>query len=250
MGKEDADKIPATGPNGRLLKGDVLAFLGKIESSYSAEQSARIAKLGHLDLSNIKLAAPTPKPQATTAAAPPPVPVPEEEPDTEIALPISFSAVLDCQKRIQDTLGIFLPVSTFVARAIELANEDLPASSAGTKPPSADDLFNAVLGLPPASPAFSRGAFMPQITALAATQPPPARQAIVKAKPVDVYDVLTGAAKSRARLVQQEVPMTRHMKGAVNVFSVVAPKGDEKRAVVFLERVKTVLEAEPGRLVL
>jgi hypothetical protein len=35
-----------------------------------------------------------------------------------------------------------------------------------------------------------------------------------------------------------------------NIFSVSVPKGDEKRAKVFLERVKIVLEAEPGRLVL
>jgi len=33
------------------------------------------------------------------------------------------------------------------------------------------------------------------------------------------------------------------------VFSINVPKGDEKRGQVFLERVKTVLEAEPGRLV-
>jgi hypothetical protein len=40
------------------------------------------------------------------------------------------------------------------------------------------------------------------------------------------------------------------MSGEVNVFSVTVPKGDEKRAEVFLERVKSVLESEPGRLVL
>ena len=35
----------------------------------------------------------------------------------------------------------------------------------------------------------------------------------------------------------------------MNVFSVSVPKGDEKRAQIFLARVKSVLEAEPGRLV-
>ena len=37
--------------------------------------------------------------------------------------------------------------------------------------------------------------------------------------------------------------------GPLNVFSVSVPKGDEKRGRIFLERVKTVLEVEPGRLV-
>jgi hypothetical protein len=36
----------------------------------------------------------------------------------------------------------------------------------------------------------------------------------------------------------------------VNVFSVTVPKGEEGRARVFLDRVKLVLEEEPGRLVL
>ena len=43
--KEEADKIPATGPNGRLLKGDVLAYLGRIKDNYTSELSERIAKL-------------------------------------------------------------------------------------------------------------------------------------------------------------------------------------------------------------
>ena len=36
----------------------------------------------------------------------------------------------------------------------------------------------------------------------------------------------------------------------MNVFSISVAKGEEKRARVFLERVKTILQVEPGRLVL
>jgi hypothetical protein len=36
----------------------------------------------------------------------------------------------------------------------------------------------------------------------------------------------------------------------LNVFSVTVPVGEEKRARTFLERVKTVLQIEPGKLVL
>lgn len=69
----ESEKIPATGPKGRLLKGDVLAYLGEISASYSSEQSARIAKLGRLDLSKIQIAPPknaeAPIPAKPTAEA-------------------------------------------------------------------------------------------------------------------------------------------------------------------------------------
>lgn len=229
------------------MKGDVLAYLGKIASNYSAEQSKRIEKLGHLDLSNIKIAAP-PAPREAPAvdkAAKPQKEIPQE---TEISIPISLTAVLECQKRVQESLGIHLPTVTFISRAIELANEDLPRSK--SYKPTADDLFNSVLGIK-SSRSTSQGAFIPEITALAATAPFASRQAR-KSKQADIFDILSGKSKapkpvaSSASYLSPQPPI----KGAINVFSVSAPKGDEKRAEVFLERVKTVLEAEPGRLVL
>lgn len=54
----DISKIPATGPNGRLLKGDVLSYLGRIQADYSSTQSKRIQHLAHLDLSKIKIFTP------------------------------------------------------------------------------------------------------------------------------------------------------------------------------------------------
>ena len=66
--KEEADKIPATGPSGRLLKGDVLAYLGKINESAGSEVAARLKKLSHVDLSNIKLMSQKPKPVSEKAA--------------------------------------------------------------------------------------------------------------------------------------------------------------------------------------
>jgi pyruvate/2-oxoglutarate dehydrogenase complex dihydrolipoamide acyltransferase (E2) component len=85
--KEEADKIPASGPNGRLLKGDVLAYVGKIQNSYPAESAARFKTLSHLDLSNIKVMprkdVPAKKPAVTEAA-------PVEDLDVEVAMPISF----------------------------------------------------------------------------------------------------------------------------------------------------------------
>jgi hypothetical protein len=240
--KEEADKIPASGPNGRLLKGDVLAYIGQIQNSYPVESAERFKKLAHLDLSNIKVMqkkeAPGKKPVATEA-------LPVEELDVEVALPISFKAVMDCQQRVQESIGVFLPLSTFIARATELANEDLPKSK--TAKPTADELFNAVLGLDKVGKKFSRGSFVPQVTAL-----PPATISSTRApifrKP-DVLDILT-AKKSPARgLKAPKIGGADGVVGPLNVFSVSVPKGDEKRGLVFLERIKSVLEVEPGRLV-
>ncbi len=237
----EADKIPASGPNGRLLKGDVLSYLGRIASSYSSDESTRITKLGHLDLSNIKVAKQTPK------AEPPPTKIaaPELEPDTEIAVSVSLSSVTQVQKRIQDTLGIFLPLSTFIARAAEVANDDLPRSKKAK--PSADELFNQVLGLDKVR-STSRGNFTPQITALPAkplssTNSKPSQSA-------DIIDVLTGKSPPKTRSLRPAVGIMAGGSAATNIFSVSVPKDEERRARVFLDRVKNVLEAEPGRLVL
>jgi pyruvate/2-oxoglutarate dehydrogenase complex dihydrolipoamide acyltransferase (E2) component len=237
--KDDANKIPASGPGGRLLKGDVLAYLGKIEKNYPDQQAKRMDKLAHLDLSNIQLAAPAKKPEAKPVEAEKPVPIP----DTEIALPISLSAVLETQKRVHETLGINVPLTTLIARASELANENLPLSK--NRKPTADELFNSVLGLNKVSPKTSRGHYVPQITGLPAG---PAFTSQRSAKKADIFDILTGK-----RTGPKKAPKTlgaQSIVAAQNVFSVSAPKGDEKRAQEYLERMKQVLEAEPGRLVL
>ncbi|MCJ1251800.1 pyridoxine biosynthesis protein [Trapelia coarctata] len=244
----EADNIPASGPKGRLLKGDVLAYVGAINSSYSSEQSARISKLGHLDLSNVKIATP-PKP-----ATPPPTSTPspalnEPEPDTEIAVSISFKAVKKAQERIQKVLGVSIPLETFVARAVELSNTDLPRSK--STPPTQDELFNQVLGLNNVSSQLSHGSFTPQIVALPSIMPT-ARKAPTKKQ--DIIDILAGKPSSGARVTASTPPPSSSSGtaggSAVNVFSVSVSKGEEQRAKVFLERVKTILQIDPGRLVL
>ena len=240
MSKEDGDKIPASGPNGRLLKGDVLAFLGRISKDYPAQSSARLLKLSHLDLSSIQLAKPVPKPEAPKEAAK--VPEPALPSATEVAVPISLSAVIATQKRVQDTLGIFLPLSTFIARASELANENLPLSK--SRQPTANDLFNSVLGLEKTAPS-SRGHFMPQVTGLA---PAPIAKPMRSAKRPDIIDLL--APKQAVRKAPKVLPGAVGVATGLNVFSVTAALGDERRASEYLERMKLALEKEPGRLVL
>ena len=258
LSSSEADAIPASGPKGRLLKGDVLGYLGRISSTYSSEQSKRISKLGHLDLGNIEpavfkaMASSQPSAYQTPKA-----PEPElVSTDTEVAIPISLSAVVSVQIRIQATLGITLPLSTFIARATELANSDLPRSAATTS--TADELFNDVLGLNNISSKTSRGRYTPQIAAMPTK---PFTESAGPQRQPDVYEVLTGTSPTRALFIDtgmQPPGMTAGSKTeestskteSTNVFSVSAVKGDEKRAKVFLERIKTILQVEPGSLVL
>ncbi|TVY21915.1 putative mitochondrial pyruvate dehydrogenase protein X component [Lachnellula arida] len=217
----DVDKMTPTGPNNRLLKGDDPKALSPRPQQHQA--------------------CPTTAPKPAQESAPASPPVAEE---LEVAVPISMSSVIEVQQRIQKTLGIFMPLSTFIARATDVANDNLPQSK--THKPSADELFNQVLGLDKVSSVHGvRGAFLPQITAL-----PQAAPAIKPRKPaaksVDIIDILSGTAKP-SKLASKPAP---GMSASVNVFSVTVPKGDKKRAQIFLDRVKTVLEGEPGRLVL
>lgn len=102
IAKDDISRIAGTGPKGRLLKGDVLAFLGQIEKSWPKELESRIHKGGKLDLSNIKIAAPK-KAEAKKPVEEKKVEVPR---DTELKLEVSFSEVLKVQSKLQGTSTI------------------------------------------------------------------------------------------------------------------------------------------------
>jgi hypothetical protein len=243
LSASDADKIPPSGPQGRLLKGDVLAYLGSISSSYPSELSTRLSKLEHLDLSNIIIPPQAPKAEAEVAKGLPQQPAPPQEKD--VKLTVSLAAVLTVQKRIQDTLGFHMPLSSFVARAIEVANDNLPRSQSTLTP---DELFDSVLGLDKTS-SISRGRFVPKITAssLANVQKKP----LAKTEKSDILDILSGSPKTRAVKASTSIDSTTSgTKTVSNVFTVTVPPGDERRGRVFLERVKTILEIEPGRLVI
>ena len=190
-----------------------------------------------------------PSPQSSDSPSKAP-PTPKLEPDTEVTVSISLKKVLEVQNRIQATLGATLPLSTFIARATEVANDDLPQSA--NAEPTADELFNEVLGLDKISRKTSHGNFTPQITALPSTSlNKPVARAPGK---IDIIDILTGqglmAPSRQLRVLPQGIMASPGSGDSTNVFSVSVTRGEEKRARVFLERVKTILQVEPGRLVL
>ncbi|KAF4261763.1 hypothetical protein CNMCM8812_001451 [Aspergillus fumigatus] len=234
--ESEIPKIPASGPKGRLLKGDVLAYIGAIPADYPSSQASRLEKLSHLDLSNIKIAAPQP---AETKAPVVEEPITRPPPTVSVAVSISLATVLSVQKKIKETIGVTVPLSTFLARATDLANEDLPRSPRSK--PSADELFDEILGAEPIK--TSPGDYVPELKALEAVE-------YESAQPVkeDIIDILSGKVPKKA---PRKASMEEYPAGsATNVFSLTVPVGDETRARVFLDRVKTLLTVEPGRLVL
>ncbi|SCU79100.1 LAFA_0B00716g1_1 [Lachancea sp. 'fantastica'] len=74
------ESIPASGPNGRILKGDVLSHLGKISHDSVTKLTTYIQKFEKLDLSNIELKQPEPqqKLQETVSAKPQPIVISEQ----------------------------------------------------------------------------------------------------------------------------------------------------------------------------
>lgn len=246
--EDEVSKIPATGPNHRLLKGDVLAYLGRIEPDYSSKQSSRIEQLSHLDLSNVKVMKLEQMPAGPIPGVAPTIP--ETPPEAVVSISITLSEVLKVQKKIQDTLGVSVPLATFLARAVDIANDDLPKPKGAQ--PTSDELFNAVLGLNDL-PTLSRGSYLPQIEAI---PPAHALKSTLKLRPSqrpDIIDILTGRVgpTSRVRLRPAPVISAGSAPGhALNLFSLTVPLGEELRARTFLERMKTVLQVEPGRLIL
>ncbi|KAJ9493077.1 hypothetical protein VN97_g85 [Penicillium thymicola] len=229
--KSDVDKIPASGPKGRLLKGDVLAYLGQIPANYPSTQAATLAKLSHLDLSNIKIA-PAPAPAAPAVAE---EIVAKPLPMTSVAISISLATVLSTQKKLQDNLGVTVPLSRFLAVATDLANDDLPRLASFK--PSADELFDEVLGAQPIN--TSRGDYIPELNAFEAPK-------TVRSKAVteDLIDFLS-TKSSKGSVPTTSVESSAGV--ASNVFSLTIPVGEETRAKAFLERIKTLLSVEPAR---
>ena len=232
-----ADVAP-TGPNGRILKGDVLAFLGKIDAKTPSDISTRFEKASHLDLSNIKVAkAPEPK-KGDKAAAP----IPESPKDSVVDVSVSVSAVSVVQKNLREKLGVELPFSSFVFRAADLANEGLPRAKA-----TPDRFFNEVLGIEDEADYFSRGAYLPDVGTVRLVSTAPAVSKPRAAKKLDIIDLLSGGAS--ARVTKPKTPVVVPA-GPAATFRLTVPSAEAERAAVFLQRMKVILEEEPDKLVL
>jgi hypothetical protein len=244
ISKEDSYKIQGTGPKGRLLKGDVLAHLGKIQRSAPRDLEARISKISKLDLSNIKIAPKPEPPEKKPASAATVI-----EPPTEIQmkLAVSLAGVAKVQEKLQEQFRVQIPLSKFIANATAAANTALPPVKG---PPTFDDLFDEILGIPKNQRKimFTQGSFTPLITPL-----PNMLGSVVEVarSPVDIYDVLTGDASDQAMsYTVSGSPKAGIVAGGKNLFTLNVSKAEEERARVFLDRVKGLLELTPEKLIL
>ena len=247
IGLSEVEKIPVTGPNGRLLKGDVLAYVGAIEPSYTEEQSGRIASLGHLDLSKIKLAEShestvTTPDQNTSASSTKPA----AHPPQTFSVAISLQAVREIRKRVQTTLGVEIPLDTFISRAIEISNDNLPPA---VVEPTADELFAHVLGLEDADWKTAYGKFMPQISPLSEASLRPTGADKIAIQEQDILNILINNT-NEATTTKVPTVSSLNRSEITDIFTVTAAKGEERRADIFLKRVKSMLEGNPGNLIL
>jgi hypothetical protein len=238
-----ASDVPATGPRGRLLKADVLAKLGLISPSAPQEDARRFDKFAKPDL-------------AYTARAPPPPPPPPPEakqPDVEpaatvaLALDVDLTPALRLQQRLQAALGAAPSLATLLERAVALANARLPApaasraAAAGSAAALDELLGGAGRGR---SRTVVDGAFVPEINAPAAASVAAVGGPGVRTDVLD--ELIAPRARRRGSRAAAAVPAP---VGAVNEFSVVVEEGQRVMGTVFLQRMKSLLEVEPGRLV-
>ena len=243
-----AGEIPATGPRGRLLKGDVLAFLGSIEKSYPAEQSRKIEALSRLDLDNIKIAspksvsAPSKSPTVSSSEV-----TDQSDVDTQrdIAVVISLKAVAEVRSRIHDAVGINIPLSTFIDRAISVCNTELPRPASARE--TSQDLFDQVLGLKHSGKHVASGIFVPEIGSLFHRASSADRSSF---KHADILDQLTMAPGKRRVQTFTQRRSSSSAEEDQRVFTLSVTGKEEPRAEIFLGRLKTVLQADPGSLVM
>ncbi|RDA85793.1 hypothetical protein CP532_6309 [Ophiocordyceps camponoti-leonardi (nom. inval.)] len=235
LGENDVRRIKPTGPNGRLLKGDVLAFLGTIKPEAPTSVSDRFAKLSRLDLSGIKVAAS----KGEAKKAPRDQDAKQTPPPLELTEPLGLASVIHVQSDMRQLLGTTMPLSRFVSRAADVAYKEIfPGVRSSSSAPA--DIFDQILGLDRVEDSRRR-AYLPEITQAAATPTPASDEAAV-----DIIDELAGSPR---RPVAQPRPAPRLRKDMTDpVLKLVVSKKEEEKARAFLKRCKWLLEMEPKRL--
>lgn len=203
---EDAIKnIPASGPKGRLLKGDVLSYLGKVDSLAISSLTEFLHSKQHLDLSNITLATPEETDKLTQKEKP------KEEAKVEVPKEsnlVTFTFAGEEGETIQD-------VESYVRYAIsEVYAEKFPqfelspnANTAFTQ--STDDIFDELLIAPPTQKRFEVVSIKPVTNA-----PAPAS--------ADAFDELLGLS------TPAPTPIVRDDKVQVEVTLKLAKVADAK----------------------
>lgn len=246
MPDAELGKIRASGPKGRLLKGDVLAFIGAIkDKDYAWNLSADISKRGKLDLSNVQATAIKPQPPPSPSPAEPsakPAPAP-----AQIPTQVHLSQRISLARLHSGPVTAKPSLETLISRASDIANKELPISQAHAKRLAKENLFAEILGSSSSTtttaakkPTSSSGSYVPKIVSGPAAPAATVRKA-------DILDILSGRAPATTP-ARSSPPAAAASAGKedVRVFSVTVPPGDEKRGEAYLARLKDVLETGPA----
>lgn len=187
------EKIPASGPQGRILLGDVKAYLGEIDKSAVAKIAEYINSKLHLDLSNITIAAPKAKEE----------PKPEKAAEVEKPKPTNILTI-----EFTSELGEGVSKEKFkyaFQRALEGAKRQTYASRFPqyARSPSAsslyeEDIFDDLLAAPVTQDRFSvhdiSYQFIGDVSSFAA--------------PVDSFDELLGVSSGSPVTFEAESPIS------------------------------------------
>lgn len=136
-------KIPASGPQGRILKGDVLAYLGKIELTSITKVASYIKSKEALDLSNIKIAPPKSAASKTSSALKDAAPV---KPTNIVSMELVLeSEEAFCKQTFKHALAEAVEDAKRHAACARFPNYALSPTSSGLY---AEDIFDDLLVAP------------------------------------------------------------------------------------------------------
>lgn len=144
ISREDAlSKITATGPSGRILKGDVLAYLGKIPAEENTRIASFIADSEKLDLSHIELASKEveePAKEESKEAT-------EEKPAAESKKPVKEQTLVTGEFIISKQIPSKV-LSKLIAKAVSKAETAAYATKNYTASDLIDPLFEDLIAPP------------------------------------------------------------------------------------------------------
>lgn len=239
FGISDVKAIRPTGPRGQILKGDVLAFAGKIASSKPGELQTQLGKLSALDLSNVKILQPAPR-------------APKEEPVQQsktIETPIALDQVLALQQKLNANLSLDVSINTFISRAASRAFDEIPQLSQ-KHPKSLSDVFFDEFLTPKvaASTALDLDLDLPPS---AQTQPPVAPSPITPTPTpqLDIIDFLASKSAVADPAQGHELGAQLAASNHIMTASLTLNRIDEVSGFEYLRRFKHHLE-NPGGLIL
>jgi pyruvate/2-oxoglutarate dehydrogenase complex dihydrolipoamide acyltransferase (E2) component len=151
-GIDDPKSIPTTGPQGRLLKGDVLAYVGSIKSDILQILQKMITKKQNLDLSNVVVQQPSASPKSSHSTSPP-AKLPTL---ARIDAVIRMAQIFKVQSAFsgssasellltRETFSISVPINSLIEKASRKALEDVPTFGL-QKISAIDRIFTELVG--------------------------------------------------------------------------------------------------------